>query len=599
MSWSGDWWFAPLTAGTTAASGLNNLLTGSKLSQPEMFVREVTQNSVDARLLGRAHPVEVFFRSKLLDPSQQRHLRSLLAGKGKLTQHLSAMVNTQPTSAEALSFEGMLSNPHPWRVLIVEDYGTHGLGGQLGANGPEDHFSKLVYFFGQTWTGDSTKGGAFGFGKSVYSTGSKVRTVVYYSRPANGKPSRLIAVSLLPGHSLNGTSYLGYGICGLGTADANFPVHPYEGHAADLLAESIGFNVRSEEESGTSIMVLNCDYSAESLKGAIEKWWWPRIVTTGGEGLRARFFHDGRELNPPNPVQNQRLQPFVQSFRHFLDGGEDSPDTKSYEVRTKGNRVLGKLILKRIDVAPAEEVGEDEISESWHYSSVAMFRGPRLVVNYSEYGTKYQTPFVGVFAAAEDIDSVLRKSENPAHTNWDPDSSRLLAENGEPFLVKAVARRCRQLASDFQKSFERSTVARFSQIHVLQDILGRLMVHGSSPGGLPPGDERPVELSVKQRRNLDEAYDEAVIEIGRRQPGDDLPARLQVSALLLGDANRSKIGEIPIEIFDDAKERLASGLLTEHTFDVPGQGKVRFFARATLNVSSPIKFVVKVAGREV
>jgi hypothetical protein len=73
MSWQGDWWFAPLTAGTIAASGLTNLLTGSKLRQDEMFVREVTQNSVDARVGGRNEPVEIAFQSKLLDPSHQRH----------------------------------------------------------------------------------------------------------------------------------------------------------------------------------------------------------------------------------------------------------------------------------------------------------------------------------------------------------------------------------------------------------------------------------------------------------------------------------------------------------------------------------------------
>jgi hypothetical protein len=511
-------------------------------------------------------------------PSLQKNLQTFLFGTGELERHASVMKTGDSSEAEALALQKLKGDERYTRVLCVEDFGTRGLGGILGGNGTDDHFSRLVYFFGQTHDLGSTAGGAFGFGKSVYSIASSVRTVLYYSRPADVQPSRFIAVSLFPGHSPN----------------PSFPVHPLEGDEADDVAESIGMTRRTGSSSGTSLMVLDCDYSADDLRLALEKWWWPRLVQTGPDGLIAKFYQDGAPLPPPNPIKNPQVAPFVQAYRHMLDGGVDTPNIKTDVVRSIGNRILGKVVLKSIEVDPSDVDDED----AWYVSTVAMFRGPRLVVRYAPLGTPNRTPFAGVFSAEPFMDEILRRSENPAHSDWDPVSSRLNDDTNEQTFVSAVERRCRVIARGFQDSFESRPIHATSRMHVLQDLLGRLLLKGTKPGALPPSPPRPVSISVHESRLPDGGVDQAIVEISVKHPGEELPARLQVMAHLLGDANRSSIGQLTVELFDSHQQRVAAGNAVEYAFTVPSEGKIRFMARAESPSDSPVRFVVTVTGRE-
>lgn len=590
----GQWWFAPLQAGSTTTSGLRTLLMGAHLKPAEMFVREVTQNSVDARMPALTSTVEMTFHVGSLLPSQHKHLRTFLLGNGTLLKHADAMETPAGPDPEAVALRGFASEFGQTRVLRVEDFGTRGLGGVVGGNGNEDHFSRLVYFFGQSHELGSTAGGAFGFGKSVYSVASAVRTVVYYSRPADGRPSRLIAVSLLPGHLLDGQQFLGYALCGRISNSSSFPVHPLEGEDADDLAAAIGMTRRTSSTCGTSLMVIDCDYTADDLRLALEKWWWPRLVHSGPDGLIARFSEDGLQLPAPNPIKNPQLAPFVQAYRHLLDGAIDTPDVKTDLVRSTGKRIIGRVVLKRVDLDPSDVEDDDP----WFVSTVAMFRGPRLVVRYALLGAPSRTPFVGVFTAERFMDGVLRRSENPSHSDWDPESSRLEDDSNERTFVAAVERRCKALARNFQESFESRPIQTTSRMHVLQELLGRLLLQGSTPGALPPAPPRPVAISVQERRIVERGIDQATVEVSARHPGEELPARLQVSAHLLGDAHRTSIGQLPVELFDAQDHRLAVGTTAEHAFDVPQEGKIRFVARARSPIDSPVKFVVTVMGRD-
>src|SRR6056297_1420436 len=73
-----SWWFDPSRAGTMKASGLRSLLEGAHLTGPELFVREVTQNSVDAHAAVGNEPVRLRFASYELTPSQHGALRNFL-----------------------------------------------------------------------------------------------------------------------------------------------------------------------------------------------------------------------------------------------------------------------------------------------------------------------------------------------------------------------------------------------------------------------------------------------------------------------------------------------------------------------------------------
>lgn len=583
----GSWWFDPARAGTMRTSGLRSLLEGAHLTGPEMFVREVTQNSVDARLDSN-EPVVMHFSSYLLTPSQRRAMNDFLLGDGQVSNRLDTFKGQEQFAANG-GFFGAENVEAETRVLLVEDFGTKGLGGSFGGDGPEDHFSRLVYFFGQSHE-EGSRGGAFGFGKSVYSVASAVRTVIYYSKPEDKVPSRLIAVSLFPGHEYGGRRYTGYALCGLPGSDDSFPIEPIEGEAADELARNMGMQAREDAETGTSLLIVDCAYSAEDLKEALEKWWWPRLVTTGAHGLVATLFQDGRQLPEPNPVARADLEQLVKAYQHFLDNREDTPETKSRVLRSTHKRVVGKLTLRRVYVDP-EVIDE----ESWHTHTVALIRGPKLVVQYAPFGRRHMPPFIGVFVADEAMDPVFRRAENPAHDTWAPESNRLM-EDERP-LVRAVEKYAKQFARDFQASFMAKPIAPTSRLRALEDLLGQMFNKGQHVGTIPPGADRPISLRVRESRDATQGFDEARIEIRPTSVQEPLPARLSVTAHLLADANRNRLDALSVELLDHEGRSLAKGNQAEHAFDLSPGSVVRFTARTSSPKESPVKFTVVVSGR--
>ncbi len=583
------WWFDVSSAGTMMTSGLRALLEGAHLTGPELFVREVTQNSVDARLPDSNDPVRLRFSSYSLTPSQSDTLGQFLLADGQLRRHLTHFIGKDDFAQDGGFFLRAEQPGRGTRVLLVEDFETKGLGGTIGGDAPEDHFSRLVYFFGQSHQ-DGTTGGAFGFGKSVYSVASDVRTVIYYSRPAGHRTSRLIGVSLFPSHSIDGRRYTGYALCGDRGPDDSFPIVPIEGVQADEIASGLGMVRRAEGNSGTSLLVVDCAYSAESLQLALEKWWWPRLVTTGPGGLVAEAYQDGTRLLPPNPEARPELEGFVRAYNHLLDVRDDTSEAIRRVVKSIGQRVVGSVALRRID-APNEE----EAEEAWHSHSVALIRGPKLVVRYERMGRQHLTPFVGVFAVDEGMNPIFQKSENPAHDTWAPESGRL--NDAERVFIRAVYKRCKEYAREFQASFIAKPVAPTSRLRVLEDLLGKLFQRGQSPGSVPKGDARPVAMSVRERRIEARGIDEAVIEIRPKSTGDAIPARLQVTAHLLGDAQKTQIDSLHVELYDGEDRVLSQGKQVEQAFDLAPGGAARFIARTRPPAGSLVRFTVTVTGR--
>ena len=575
-----------------ATRGLRSLLEGAHLEAPEMFVREVTQNSVDAHRVDAMDPVRMTFSSRILTRSQALALGDFLCGDGTIPARLDEIRGRDGFPESGGAFRHLASGDRV-RVVTVEDFSTRGLGGRIGGDGPDDHFSRLVYFFGQP-NADDQAGGAFGFGKSVYSVASAVRTVVYYSKPADGADSRLIAVSLLPGHQHDGRAFTGYALCGRANGLADFPILPLEGSAADAVATSIGLARRDADAEGTSLMVVDCEYPAEELRSALEKWWWPRIVTTGADGLVARFTRDGADLQPPNPGRRDDLAPFVQAYHHHLDAAPSTPEMKTEIVRSVGKRVIGKLTLKRIASSPVTSDGE----VGWHECKVAMMRGPKLVVRYAAMGTVAKAPFVGVFVADPSMNPILRRAENPAHDTWAPESTRLARDGYEPTYVQSVERRCKSLAQAFQNGFDAKPLPSTSRLHVLKDLLGRVLAKGNAPGPVPTAPRRPVSIEIRERRDHLTATDEAAVTISNRDGTDAIPVRLTVTAHVLGDTRRSLLEALEVELYDHVGHSVGRGTAPETTFDVPASGKVNYVARTATNVTSPVKFSVTVVGRK-
>lgn len=587
-----------------STQGLSKLLNSTELNKAEVFVREAIQNSVDAQHPDAKEHVRIAIKSRTLDTPQQMALNEFLLSH-TLQRHIKAAIETESdrragTLADATGNARLAKNT---RVLTVEDFNTKGLGGDLGKPGPESHFTRLVYHFGQSHDNYGSQGGAYGFGKTAYSAASKSSTVIYYSKPADGNPSRLIAVSLLPEHEVDGEHFTGYALCGIESGSASYPRHPVAGEAADELAERLGLTPRSAEQTGTSIMVLDSNYTAAELKGPIETWWWPRLETVGLYGLSVTLQHEGEPQIKPEPRRREDLRGFIQAHDHQKDARRDRAETKTYTIKSTGKREVGKLTFQAVEgdgIATQASTESDELDENADVpkNTVALMRGPRLVVAYQPAGVSQGQGFCGVFESTHDMNPVLRQAENQTHDLWTPTANDL--GDKESKYVRAIYKWIKLNADEFQAQFEERAPDSPSRLRQLEDVLGSIFRQGKKPGPVPQGAERPVSLSVVPWRDENPRTQRARITIVA--DGDEataqIPCRIRVYAEVLGDTRHTKIGTAEVEILDHDGNPKVKGDPAEVVLTVKSNEPSILTAIAETDEKTTVKFAVDVDGAE-
>ncbi|MEX2535030.1 MAG: hypothetical protein WD273_05460 [Trueperaceae bacterium] len=338
------------------------------------------------------------------------------------------------------------------------------------------------------------------------------------------------------------------------------------------------------------MLVLGCSYDVEEIRSAVEKWWWPRIVSGVGGRLEVTFRRGEEVLPSPDPKARADLLPFVTAYERILDKRDDEERARTVQIRSLGRRLVGTLSLVALD----DDLGDED--ELWFKNRVATFRGPRLVVEYLQAGRDFLTPFVGVFVADPEVDPILRRSEPPAHDHWAPESERLDADERENTIVAAVHKHVWNQAKEFQEALAPQPKESTRRFRALETLLGQVFRKGSGPGPVPPGDQRPIHLSVQQSRIYGQRRDQAVIEVWPREGVGQLKARLEVEAHVLGDADRRQLEKLEVQLRDDRGTLLADGLKAGHSFDIPDGGKRSFLASAATDLESVVRFKVRVSG---
>jgi hypothetical protein len=167
------WHFERISAngGAVGSSYRNVLATYEGLSPEAKLAREAIQNSCDASRRDRgdseAGPVRIVFHKRSLTGDQKCKFTKVLElgnGPGARLPEL----RLPPEN----SF-GQIDDPDaPLHLMIIEDWGTVGLGGPVPASGPDAHYWRLLFTVGddqKAWA-DGQSGGSFGYGKAVYSS---------------------------------------------------------------------------------------------------------------------------------------------------------------------------------------------------------------------------------------------------------------------------------------------------------------------------------------------------------------------------------------------------------------------------------------------
>jgi hypothetical protein len=210
-------------------------------------------------------------------------------------------------------------------------------------------------------------------------------------------------------------------------------------------AEWCGLQKRSPHQYGTTILIVDCEYDTEQLKTASEIYWWPRLIR---DELDVVFYDEDKEYNP-RPKNNSQIKPFITCWQNIVSDSAMPPKTQLFRAERRIGTTFGPLQPGILSAVLLE-------SECERQNTVALMRGPGMVVKYHPCGTDAFEPCAGVFIAHSDVEKILTFSEPQMHNDWDENSDRLTVrypEDGER-VVRLVKRRIEQNFRDFQRRQE-------------------------------------------------------------------------------------------------------------------------------------------------
>ena len=538
--------------GGSHSGAYRNPLSNSGLVKEHKLAREAIQNSVDARREGGV--VRVRFRQQSVD--EQRI--------NQIADDLQLLIQTGPTerglNVEGLGleaghfFEAALdADTHPQNVLFVEDYDTMGLGGKLnGSYEEDDRYYRLILGFGVEDESEESRGGSYGFGKSVYPDASNVNTVVYYSvfeptEDTYGSHARLIVASLFNTHTYQDEIYTGRAWFG-NKVEEDFCAPLTDGEAHDFAAR-LGFEPRSQSDFGTSMMILGSDVNLDEIKNGVENHWWPRLID---EEIIVEFWGENERLDDPDPRAQPQLRRYIQCYQAATAANEvDQDDLVCQRFRRSAGLRVGYCAAT---LAEPEAFRDDDAAlEPTFYpglNEVALIRSPKMVVAYQSLSDGIDV--VGVFVADVEIDGILKLSEPSDHTRWARDSNRL-KEPLHKRLVQGLPSRINRTVETLRRKFNEEIDEPSGSPRALEELLGdvfRTRRGGGGGGGSDTSSAFDVDIDTVVNIEQEAATLSGVVKIVCREQHvlDTLVCKAALSAHVLQDDTRRPDELLDLEI---------------------------------------------------
>lgn len=453
-----QWFPKPFGAGDTDGAGSKRMLGQPEVDPPNLLVREMAQNSWDAKLTGVIPSFDMRFR--ILDDTVRDVLKWNVFG-GKWSDNLGL--------AEALANSRLCA-------VEVSDRGTKGLGGPIRndidpAAGESTDYADFVLTIGAP-PEHAYGGGTYGFGKTAAYLASECSTIVIWSRArgADGSLSeRFIASAMGSRFTADGQRYTGRQWWGIRPdvpeTNAVFRVEPAIGEDARQLGEALFESAFEGDETGTSILILQpkgheeADALIDSWGKAITRNLWPKLDRAQAEERRMNFrlVRDGVEIQLPSRATSTTLDAATRCLdvlrRAHTKPFVDDPLVKLEEIWCgKPRKLLGHLALTKF--LSSSNKDNDLAVDSITY----MRNAAELVVRDEYLGPTVDglTQWVGVFKPNSELDPVFAAAEPPAHDSWNPNG---LDDRNHRTFVKLALQRTRESANSFRNPVQVDTDA--------------------------------------------------------------------------------------------------------------------------------------------
>lgn len=254
---------------------------------PKRFVRESIQNALDARAGAAAVRVR-FAISGTEGALPPGRAAPYLNG---LRRHFCAVVDAEAASGggkdELEQRKSSFDLPMPF--LVVEDFGTLGLQGDVRANAPQakdNHFWGLFRSVGISPKGKDA-GGSWGLGKWVFPSASKLNAFLGVTRRQDDDQLLLMGQAMLKLHELDGRKYAHYGYFAAASNEQDdswlpMPASSAAPHAAFVRHAVADFGLADRDQAGTSVVVPHPEdelTDPDKLAWAvITQYFWPIVA---------------------------------------------------------------------------------------------------------------------------------------------------------------------------------------------------------------------------------------------------------------------------------------------------------------------------------
>jgi hypothetical protein len=543
----------PEMGGATGGAFTNPLL-GTGMEPAAVLAREAIQNSVDARE-NKDQKVRVEFRRVTLRGTAKAEFAAAMGLSPALTSHRKHLKLPQGACFDTLS-----DPDQPLQLLYIEDYGTWGLHGAPTKS--KSHFFRLLLSLGDDAKVSEAEGsgGSYGFGKSVYSSNSRIHSIVAYSvfNPALSgvaakNHARLMGCSYFNQHEHEGEEYTGRAWFG-NPKNKGLGAEPLVDGAAHSFAEQLGFKKREKNDRGTSLLLIDCGVDLEILRDSIEEWWWPRLLDDE-LGLDVALFEQGHPLPPPRPRKRPDLRPFIECFDLAI--GRSMPVDQHH--KTGAFNKLNDIPLGNFGyTVVGSEAMQDERVQS-KLGRIALIRSPRMVIEYMTIGAPLPLPCVGTFVATADVDSYLKRSEPASHDKWDAKSSRLFELGPEAReTVVTVLQRLKSGLKAFAREAAPETPKQELRLKSLEKLLGGLFKSPMlSPGGQGGSASDPISIRFIDEPHIVAEQDSIStrgafrVALADNSDRDNVRVSIKVGCLVQEDEGLSKEDPIFVDIYSD------------------------------------------------
>lgn len=451
-------------------------------------------------------------------------------------------------------------------LVEIYDRGTSGLVGPFHASeeaapGVPNNFNSFVFDIGTT-SSSEVSGGTYGFGKTAAFEVSKTHSAIYWSR-CRGEDGalehRLIASSLHDEYAEEGKRYTGAHWWGIASDE---DVIPLRGQKAEALGNALFHNEFGEDETGTSILIIDPEISfsrigdapanermpvrteehvdelVRQVSEALAHSAWPKTIPTDGinspmiielyrdddsqevaASIRSRYSRWADTLIQVRKVQGQQAD----------DDGHERPSSIIRETTEKISlRPRSSLNATQEDIFGGrtdQVVGHLHLASSIGAKSVLdstvdknrlclMRSNAELVVRYDEFteSDDEAIQWHGVFKPTPECDRHFAAAEPPTHDSWTP---RAAEKEVSTYVVEKTLQQIRTKTRKFLAENGREQKDGEQSVRKVALALRSFMPSGQAPNDASSSASRGRNA---RRGGKKAGYDESTVTVTESRP---------------------------------------------------------------------------------